>query len=210
MAKRIGHWLVILLALIGLAVIVAGLGFLTAGISAKPEPTAVEAAVARQLRSLAIPSAAKNQQNPVPMSREVLDAGMSHWADHCAVCHGNNGDGQTEIGRGLYPRTPDMRRSATQNLSDGALFYIIEEGVKLTGMPAWGNGTAEGREESWKLVRFVRHLPKLTEEEVQRMEGMNPKSPDAWREEEEMRKFLEGEGQVTETWGEAGAPTRRS
>ena len=192
--KRIGKWLIILLAVVGFSVIVGGIGFLATGISAKPEPSALEAAVATRLRSLAIPTAAKGRQNPVPGGPEAIEQGMSHWADHCAVCHGNSGDGQTEMGRGLYPRAPDMRLPATQNLGDGTLFYIIEEGVKLTGMPAWGTGTPEGEEASWKLVHFIRHLPKLTPEEIEKMEAMNPRSPEAADEEEAIRRFLAGEG----------------
>jgi len=174
---------------------VAGaLAFLSSGISARPEPSAVEAAVAGRLRALAIPSSAKNLRNPVSLDDEVIEAGMAHWADHCALCHANNGDGQTEIGRGLYPRAPDMRLPATQELSDGTLFYIIENGVQLTGMPAWGTGTPEGEQESWKLVHFIRQLPKLTPEQIERMEAMNPRSPESSSEEEEIRRFLEGEG----------------
>ena len=194
MVRRIGRWLFILLAIVGFCVIVGGIGFLASGISAKPDPGAFEAAVATRLRALAIPSSAKRRANPVSASPEAIEEGMSHWADHCASCHGNNGDGQTEMGRGLYPRAPDMRLPATQNLTDGTLFYIIEEGVKLTGMPAWGTGTPEGEDASWKLVHFIRHLPKLTPEEIEKMEGMNPRSPEAADEEEEMRRFLEGEG----------------
>ena len=194
MLKRIGKWVVVLLAFIGLGVLIGGIAFLSAGVSAKPEPSALEAAVATRLRALAIPSSAKKRQNPVPASPEALEEGIAHWADHCAVCHGNSGDGQTEMGRGLYPRAPDMRLPQTQNLSDGTLFYIIEEGVKLTGMPAWGTGTPEGEQASWKLVHFIRHLPKLTPEEIEKMEAMNPRSPEAADEEEEMRRFLAGEG----------------
>jgi mono/diheme cytochrome c family protein len=188
-----GRALVILCAAVGFIVLAGAAMFLSKGISAKPEPSAVEAALARRLRSMAIPAAAKNRQNPVTVSQDVLADGTAHWADHCAVCHGNDGSGDTAIGRNLYPRVPDMRRPATQNLSDGTLFYIIEEGVKLTGMPAWGNGTPEGETASWHLVHFIRRLPHLTEEDLERMKEMNPKSPDEWREEEEMRKFLEGE-----------------
>jgi mono/diheme cytochrome c family protein len=124
---------------------------------------------------------------------------MAHFADHCAVCHANDGSGDTEMGRGLYPRAPDMRRTATQALSDGALFYIIENGVRLTGMPAWGTGTAEGEQASWHLVQFIRHLPTLTEGELTEMRTMNPKSADEWREEEEARRFLEGASGATTT-----------
>jgi len=194
MTKRVGKWLVIAFALVGVAAVAGVIAFLSSGISARPEPRAVEAAVAGRLRALAIPSSAKNLRNPVSLDDEVIEAGMAHWADHCALCHANNGDGQTEIGRGLYPRAPDMRLPATQEFTDGTLFYIIENGVKLTGMPAWGTGTPEGEQESWKLVHFIRQLPKLTPEQIERMEAMNPRSLESSTEEEEIRRFLEGEG----------------
>lgn len=191
---RIGRGLVIVLAAIGAAAVAGGWTLLRGGISARAEPGAFEAAAASRLRSLAIPASAENRRNPVSPSPEVLDAGMAHWADHCATCHGNDGSGDTAIGRALYPRAPDMRLPATQDLSDGTLFYIIEEGVKLTGMPAWGDGTPEGEVASWHLVHFIRRLPGLTADELQRMSDMNPKTPAEWREEEEIRKVLEGEG----------------
>jgi hypothetical protein len=70
----------------------------------------------------------------------------------------------------------ELRRGPTQRLSDGELFYIIENGVRLTGMPAWGG--SEHEEESWHLVRFIRHLPELTAEERRRMEVLNPRAPE--------------------------------
>jgi hypothetical protein len=89
-----------------------------------------------------------------------------------------------------------MRLQATQNLSDGELFYIIENGVRLTGMPAWSTGTKEGETSSWHLVHFIRHLPKLSDEEIALMESLNPKSPEQVRQEIEAEKFLQG-GDVT-------------
>jgi mono/diheme cytochrome c family protein len=170
---------------------VAGGLALRGGISARAEPSATEARLARALRGWAIPSEARDARNPIPPGPPALAAGLSHFADHCASCHANDGSGQTAIGRNLYPRAPDMRRPATQELTDGELFYIIENGVRLTGMPAWGGpGTAEG---SWHLVHFIRHLPKLTEEEKARMEALNPKSPDEWRAVEDEEAFLRGE-----------------
>jgi hypothetical protein len=85
-----------------------------------------------------------------------------------------------------------MRIEKTQSLSDGELFSIIEHGIRLTGMPGWGNGTLEGERESWGLVHFVRRLPKLTDEEIERMEALNPKSPAQLKEDEDARRFLEG------------------
>jgi mono/diheme cytochrome c family protein len=160
------------------------------GISAKVEPTSVESAIARRLLRLGIPDASRQLQNPVASSKDVLAAGRAHFADHCAICHGNDGAGATEMGRNLYPRAPDLRLPQTQELSDGELFYIIENGVRLTGMPGWGNGSEESARASWHLVAFIRHLPQLGPDEKLEMEHLNPKSPDEWREMQEDEAFL--------------------
>ena len=87
-----------------------------------------------------------------------------------------------------------MTAAATQQLSDGELFYIIENGVRFTAMPGWG--VAGRPEESWKLVHLVRHLPRLTEGEQREMERMNPRSPGEWKEMQEEEQFLGGSGEV--------------
>ena len=117
---------------------------------------------------------------------------MAHWADHCAGCHGNDGSGQTDIGRNLYPKTPDMRQPRTQNLTDGELFSIIKNGVRLTGMPAWGDAGGRDDAANWKLVHFIRHLPKITPAELQQMKAMNPMSPSEMKEEQQEDEFLKG------------------
>ena len=169
---------------------VAGLVALRGGISARPEPSAIEATAARRVRHLAIPASARALENPTPDSQDVLAHARAHFADHCASCHGNDGKGRTEMGRALYPRSPDLTASATQQLSDGELFYIIENGVRFTGMPGWG---AAGRpEESWKLVHLIRHLPRLTADEQREMERLNPRSAEEWKELQEEDQFLGG------------------
>ncbi len=185
------------LVLVGLGIVLGGAMFLwigSRGISAREEPGALETMMAQTMRGFAIPRRDRNMKNPVPLTADVVTEGMGHYADHCAACHGNDGSGHTEIGLGLYPKPPDMRQKATQSLSDGELFYIIENGIRLTGMPAWGDGSAESAEGSWHLVHFIRRLPTLTPEDIERMEGMNPRSPGDLQEEEEGRKFLEGGG----------------
>ena len=97
------------------------------------------------------------------------------------------------MGKHVYPPAPDMRQANTQGLTDGELFYIIQNGIRLTGMPSWGSGKAQDEQDSWKLVLFIRHLPKLTAEEEREMETLNPKSPEELKEEEEERQFLNGE-----------------
>lgn len=187
--------LIALAVLVGLGIIVGTLTFIwigSRGISAKGEPGRLETVVARTMRGLAIPRGDRDLKNPVTLTDDVLASGMSHWADHCAACHGNDGSGQTEIGLGLYPKPPDMRLEPTQSLTDGELFYIIENGIRLTGMPAWGTGSPEGAEGTWHLVHFIRRLPSLTAEELEQMGTMNPRSAESLAEEEEMRRFLEG------------------
>ena len=183
-----------LLAIVGLAAVAAGGWFFSQGISARTPPGEMETVVARRARQAMIPADARSRQNPESASAEAIRSGLEHWADHCASCHANNGSGDTAIGRGLYPRTPDMRLAETQTLSDGELFYIIEHGVKLTGMPAWSTGIPEGETDSWHLVHFIRRLPRLTPEELEEMESLNPKPPAEIREQIEEERFLRGEG----------------
>ena len=163
------------------------------GFSARATPSAMEFWFARSVRSLAVPSEARSRKNPIPDSPEVQSVARVHWADHCAGCHANDGGGDTAMGKRTYPPAPDMRLVATQNLTDGELFYIIENGVRFSAMPGWGNGTGHDQQDSWKLVHFIRHLPSITMEERKEMERMNPKSPDEIKEEQEEEEFLKGE-----------------
>ncbi|HVS74134.1 MAG TPA: cytochrome c [Candidatus Acidoferrales bacterium] len=171
------------------------------GLSAKAAPSRLETAVARRLRHLAIPSGARALANPVPASPEAVLEGMLHFADHCATCHANDGSGDTLYGRRLYPKPPDMRQPATQELSDGELFWIVENGVRFTGMPAFSTHREE--EASWELVRFIRHLPQLTPAERAEMERNNPKSPGDLAEEQEEKEFLRGKNPAAKSEAKA-------
>ena len=147
------------------------------GLSARAEPTTLETAVALRLRHLSIPADQRARTNPLPATAANVHDGMEHFADHCAICHSNTGVGDTPLARGLYPHPPVMREARTQSLTDGELFSIIQNGIRFTGMPAFGdNGHTE--EDSWKCVLFIRHLPKQTPQEIAEMEKLNPKAPD--------------------------------
>jgi len=172
--------------------VAAGVYAVSRGFSARDNPNAAETFIARQLRHMAVPRGARQMTNPVPASAEVLSEAREHFADHCATCHANDGSGNTAIGKGLYPKPPDMRQASTQNLSDGELYYIIHNGVRFTGMPAFGPDNGGQDDDSWKLVRFIRHLPEMTGEELTRMKEMNPKSPADLKEEDKIQRFLEG------------------
>ena len=182
-----------ILGLIVLGGISSGWFILGRGFSAKDDPTAVEVFIARRVRSLATPRGDRDANNPVAKSPEVISEAMAHFADHCASCHANDGSGDTSLGKGLYPKAPDLRRASTQNLTDGELFYIIHNGIRLTGMPAFGQGPPDQDMDSWKLVHFIRFLPGITSEELEKMKEMNPVSRHEMEEEEAIRKFLAGD-----------------
>lgn len=166
----------ILLAVV-IAVLAYGAVLLRHGISARKDPSKAEIRVARALRHMAIPRLDREDENPWKdvATADVMKDAREHFADHCAQCHANDGSGNTEMGKNLYPRAPDMRLPATQNLGDGELYYIIRNGVPLTGMPAWGEPNTDQDDESWQLVLFIRHLSHLTPDEVKDMESYNPK-----------------------------------
>jgi mono/diheme cytochrome c family protein len=192
--KRGPLLLLIFVVVLGLLV-AAAVSILHDGLSARATPSVLETAIARTARQMAAPSGARNTTNPVPDSQEVQREARLHFADHCAICHGNDGSGDTMLGHGLYPKPPDLRADQTQKLSDGDIFWIIQNGVRLTGMPAFGGAGSEHDhdvEDSWKLVRFIRHLPALTPAEKLEMEKYNPKGPDDREEEQEENDFLNG------------------
>ena len=184
----------VMLAILAVAGLAGTLTFVKAtGLSARATPGPLETSVARGLRAWSIPAEYEVRINPIPPNEESVRNGLTHFADHCASCHANDGSGDTELGKGMFPPAPDMRMDTTQDLNDGTLFYIIEHGIRFTGMPAWGTGTKEGEESSWHLVNFIRHLPKLTPEELEAMAGMNPRPPADVRQELEEERFLRGD-----------------
>ena len=147
--------------------------------------------MATRMRDMAVPARHSKMKNPVKVTPEVIHEGLAHYADHCAVCHANNGSGDSMLGKGMYPRPPNLAGQETQSMSDGEIYYPIEYGIRLSGMPAFGDG-GDNDIESWKLVAFLRHLPKLTPEEETEMERLNPKGPDEMKEEMDEEKFLIG------------------
>ena len=179
-------WLLLVAAVM---LVVAGvIAAVRRGFSARDRPSKLESYVARTVRKMAVPSKARLEKNPFAAMPEVMAEARAHFADHCAICHANNGNGNTEIGQNLYPKAPDMRLPQTQSLTDGELYYTIHNGIRLTGMPAWGT---EGKDDdSWKLVLFIRHLPQLTPEEEREMEALNPKGPGEKQEELDEEQFL--------------------
>lgn len=187
--RRLTLWVLVLAGLTALVLLVFVRGM---GVTARREPPAIEKRVARSAWRFLIPADSRRATNPVPVSPDVLRDGLAHFADHCALCHANNGSGDTMIGRRIYPPAPDMREPATQGLSDGELFYAIEQGIPWTAMPGWSTGTPEGERESWILVHFIRHLGALTPAELEEMGRLNPRSRSELDRDREIDEFLRG------------------
>jgi mono/diheme cytochrome c family protein len=189
-------WKTVSLILIVFVVVAAGYGLtlVRRGFSARGTPSAIEKFAATTARKMAVPSKYRQLRNPFPPSPENIRAGMEHFSDHCATCHANDGGRDTLLGKGLYPKPPDMRTGETQNKSDGELYYTIENGVRLSGMPAFGEERSVGGDaETWKLVLFIRHLANLNADELTRMERLNPKTDEERQEEEQEQEFLRGD-----------------
>lgn len=112
---------------------------------------------------------APRSANPLAISPEVLQAGLAHYRQMCVTCHGAPGVDASQIGEGLNPPATDLTLPRVQDRSDGELFWIVQNGIRMTGMPAFGPTHKEM--EIWKMVAFLRHLPEITPEEERQLGG---------------------------------------
>ena len=144
-------------------------------LSADSQPGAIERAAASRLVRLSIPADADRQQNPFQADAETWRSAVAHYGDHCAVCHGRDGRGKTDLGQNMYPTVPDLADASVQRKSDGALFYIIQNGVRWTGMPAWKR--EHSPEDTWRLVSLIRKMPSLTLEDIEKIEREQQGTP---------------------------------
>ncbi len=186
---------------LALAVLVAiGVGgvllvgfLLRGGVSARPEPSAAEALLARRLRHWAIPRDMRERLNPLPATPEIVAEGRAHFADHCALCHANDGGGDTEIGRGLYPQGARHAPAGNAGALRRRALRIIKNGVRLTGMPAWGSdrsGRATKRLGSSCTSSAI--FPRSRRPSSARCRSSTPRARARRQEEREEREFLEG------------------
>ena len=151
-----------------------GIRLVWRGFSTAAQPSFLETVVARTARNLSIPRKARLEANPWKSTPDVLKDARENYVDRCAVCHGVDGSGQTQVGSNLYPKVPDLRSPRTQRLTDGEIRYIIRNGVRLTGMPGWGKPHDEQSDDSWKLVLFIRSLGILSKgEQKEQISGAN-------------------------------------
>jgi mono/diheme cytochrome c family protein len=112
----------------------------------------------------AIQKRAPVKSNPFTKPEDVR-AGLVHYKENCLDCHGAPGVEESEFGQGLNPPAPDLTLPSMQRMRDGELFWVVSNGIRMTGMPAFSPTHKE--DEIWKIVAFVRHLPEITKEEQQ-------------------------------------------
>ena len=142
-----------------LGAISAMLVILLQGCAAGKHPSPEETNLANAAKDVTIPLEAGKMKNPVPETDEVVSQGQEVFLGSCAQCHGPEARGDTNIGRNMYPPAMDLSSPHVQHWSDAELFWIIQNGVRLTGMPSWKSSISDN--DTWKLARFIHKLPRL-------------------------------------------------
>src|SRR5580692_3281036 len=142
-----------------LGVISAMLGAFVVGCTAEKHPSQGETSLANAAKDVTIPLEAGKKSNPLPETSEVVSQGQEVFLGSCAQCHGADGRGDSDLGHSMTPPAMDLSSSHVQHWSDAELFWIIQNGVRLTGMPAWHSSISEN--DTWKLARFIHKLPSL-------------------------------------------------
>jgi mono/diheme cytochrome c family protein len=138
-------------------------------VAATSPPGKLEESLARFALNRAVERRAPKTGNPLKASPELLGEGLSHYRENCVGCHGASGVDAAEYGQGLNPAAPDLTLPRVQKRSDGQLYWIVANGIRMTGMPAFSPTHKE--EEIWKIVAFVRHLPELTPDEERQLKA---------------------------------------
>ena len=149
----------------GLIVLLGGLAFIYAGsydVAATAPHWQITHWVMETARLRSIKTHAAGIQAPPGLGDPAkILIGVEHFAAHCAVCHGAPGVPKGDIGQGLYPPPPDLSK-ASQLYSPAELFWIVRNGIKMTGMPAWIDHSDE---ELWAIVAFTKKLPGMSEQD---------------------------------------------
>lgn len=146
-------------AAIGAGVIATGL----VDLSAASTPGAVERALAPYARDRWIAKHVPRKAAVREATEEAVEMGREHYRANCIVCHAAPAIAQTELAQGMNPPPPRLDLAATQKRSDGELFWIVSQGIRMTGMPAFSRTHQEP--ELWNVVAFLRRLPRLTDQD---------------------------------------------
>jgi mono/diheme cytochrome c family protein len=129
------------------------------GCTAEKPPSPGETSLVNAAKDVVIPLEAGKMTNPLPQTDEVVSQGQEVFLGNCAQCHGPNANGDSELGRRMDPPAMNLTSAHVQHWSEGELFWIIQNGVRLTGMPSWKSSITA--EDTWKLARYIHNLPRL-------------------------------------------------
>ena len=152
------RFLISVLSLFILVLLVGGLVAFEFNLSALPEPGRMETLLATKGKHLLVRRASRGEIPAPPADMQAsLTEGDKVFGTDCSECHGYTGRKQTDAGRWMYPRAADLGSPEVQSYSDRELFWIVKNGIRLSGMPAFGR--VESDEHIWDLIRFVRTLP---------------------------------------------------
>jgi mono/diheme cytochrome c family protein len=130
--------------------------------TANRKPSSFETNLANIAKDVAIPLEAHRTKSPIPPGDEAIQAGREAYLRACTLCHGADGHGDTGLGRGMYPPASDLTSPHVQQWTDADLFWIIQNGIGLTGMPSWKSTLSEA--ETWQLAAFIHAIPRLDRE----------------------------------------------
>ena len=123
--------------------------------------------VINTLKDNSIEHQAKEIKAPNLNDPSLVKLGFSHYREMCIGCHGGPGQSRDEIGQGLYPMAPTLAESVKE-LSPSQLFWITKNGIKMTGMPAFGKTHPDDK--IWAIVSFLEKLPSMTKEQYQALD----------------------------------------
>jgi len=147
--------------------------FSSSACTANKKPSQLETTLANAAKEVVISIAAKELKNPLPKTPAVISQGQAVYLQSCAICHGTDGRGHAALGQAMYPPAMDLTSPHVQQWKDAELFWIIQNGVRLTGMPAWNRSISA--DDTWKLVIFIQHLPEvkpIEEKKINREEAV--------------------------------------
>jgi mono/diheme cytochrome c family protein len=150
--------ILIVLIVIALGTLAVFIGFYQVNIDALQEPGRLETFLATRAKQVLVHrSSSRDNLSPAPTDlRESIEEGDKLFGTECAQCHGLDGRTPTDAGRWMYPRATDLTPPEVQQYSERELFWIVKNGIRLSGMPAFGR--VESDEHIWNLSHYVRTL----------------------------------------------------
>ena len=148
------------------ALVLVGLGALAwTACSARSRPSSIESKLANVAKDVVIPFEAEKAANPTPANDHTLAEGQRVYVAHCALCHSNDGHSQNPLGQAMNPPAMDLTSPHVQSWKDPELYWIISNGIRLTGMPGWQ--TQLSSEQIWQVTRYIHALPQMTPQRQQ-------------------------------------------